>query len=348
MVTSLGQYLQSCRAARAGLRRIEEWEDYSVMGLDEEFDPRESLQIAPAPLPRGAPNQWDRLVELSLPAIEEALFNARINRRELPRIRFSVCLSASSGKGDDPELGGYYLDALHGLGALPAFRESGVYFQGHAAGAVALAEACNALRGGEYERCLLGGAESFFDSEMLDRLDREFRLKGPRSPDGYIPGEAAVFCMLEREDRARRRGVVPLLAITGCGFAAEPRREPGEVSTAGALCDAVRAAAEAANSAGAKPPSGWVLSDFNGERHRAREWGLAVPRLNRLLGDDLIHWHPAQSFGDVGSASAALLLGMAASAYQDARAPRPSALILSSSDGPDRAAILAQPAGNKA
>lgn len=344
MLTSLGQTAQACAAARAGFRRAVEWENYYALGLDEEFDPREPIKACPAPLPIGGDHPWERLVELGLPAIEEALHGAGLSRGDLARTSFSVCLSTPPDEDQNPALGEYFLGSLYASGALPPMRENRVYFQGHAAGGVALGEAREILADGKSEFLLLGGVESFVDSNALDQLDRDCRLKSPRAIDGYTPGEAAVFVVLELAGAATRRGARPLLYINAVGLANEPApRKSKEVCTSQGLCAAVRSAVELAQAGKSPGPDGWTVSDFNGERHRAKEWGLALPRLNKQLGENVVLWHPAQNFGDVGSASTPLLLGVAARAFERGYAPRKSALVLASSDGPQRAAILVSP-----
>ncbi len=342
MLTSLGQLVQSFWGYRAGMRRIREWEDYAVLGLDEEFDPPEPLEAAIAPLPVSGPYAWDRLVELSLPAAEEAIRCAALDRSQLDRARLAMCLSPLPDKDKDQELGGYFMESFYQQSAMPPLRGNWVYFQGHASGGVALADALTALQHRECDYCLLGGVSTFLNTEALDQLDRRMSLRGARSIDGRTLGEAAAFCILEYASHAERRGAKPLLAIHSVGLAEEPYPHGStEPSIATGLCDAVRNVVQPAGEGRRMPPSGWVLSDFNGERHRAKEWGLTLTRVHREIGSDVQLWHPAESFGDVGSATVPMLLDMAALAYTEGEALQPSALILASSDGPTRAAVLA-------
>lgn len=342
MLTSLGQADQSFAASRARLKRFEEWDAYCAMGPDEQFDPPEPIQAAFAPIGYEGEALAARLVTIALPAMEEALRSAGLGRSALAKSRVAVGLSSTPASIPEAALGRTLIAGLRHEGALPADQEVQFHFKGHAAGAAAVEEAIGNLRSGACQIAIVGGVETFLDPQRLDFLDRNFRLKSSRAPDGYIPGEAAVFCVLEMREAALRRGARPLATLASVVLADEPApQSPDEPPTATGLCDAVRRALEmAASQDGAARASGWVLSDFNGERRRAKEWALALTRLNSALGDDVTLWHPAESFGDVGAASVPLLVSIAATAYRRGVAPRPTALVLASSDPGPRCALL--------
>jgi 3-oxoacyl-[acyl-carrier-protein] synthase-1 len=83
----------------------------------------------------------------------------------------------------------------------------------------------------------------------------------------------------------------------------------------------------------------WVISDLNGEPYRAIDWGNALVRRIRALAEPVL-WCPALWFGDTGAASGAVALCLAARAFERSYAPAPWSLVLSSADGPDRAAVI--------
>lgn len=342
VLTSLGQTAQSWAAMRAGLARIAEREDFHLLGPDEEFDLPSALRAAESPLPWDGSHPWDRLAELALPALDEALESARLSRRDWKDVHFALGLRAPAGDEKPADMGRYVTDAMWADGALPKPRAASVRFEGHAAGAVALVDAARALRAGERDCCVVGGAETFLDPDAIAALDGTFRLRSERSADGYLPGEAAAFVVLETAGRAAGRGVKPLATLAGYGLADEPRPlGSDDPCVAEGLCEAIRQTAERAGRGGAKvPPAAWVMSDQNGERHRAKEWALAVTRLHALLDPALELWHPAESFGDTGPASVPLLAAMAAETFRRAAAPAASVLLLASSDGPARAGLL--------
>lgn len=342
VLTSLGQAAQSWAAMRAGFARIAAREDFRLLGPDEEFDLPEEMRGAEAPPAWDGSHPWDRLAELALPALDEALESAGLARRDWRDVHLALGLRAPAGSETTADMGRYVLDAICTDGALPKPRAAAARFEGHAAGAVAIVDAARALRAGERNLCVVGGADTFLDPDAIGALDAAFRLRSERAADGYLPGEAAAFVVLETAGHAAGRGARPLATLAGYGLADEPRPlGSDEPCTAEGLCEAIRQAAGRAARGGAKvPPAAWVMSDQNGERHRAKEWALAVTRLHELLDPALELWHPAESFGDTGPASVPLLAAMAAETFRRDAAPAASALLVASSDGPARAGLL--------
>src|SRR5262249_14094086 len=98
---------------------------------------------------------------------------------------------------------------------------------------------------------------------------------------------------------------------------------------------------------GALSTAGWtpadvkrVYADLNGEEYRAHEWVLA--RCRTLSEVEVIH--PADCIGDVGAASAPLLIGLASLTMHRGRAGVQKALVFCSSDfGTRGCACLASP-----
>ena len=342
VLTSLGLTAQSWAASRAGFSRVEEREDFQLLGPDEEFDLPSPMRGAQAALPWEAAHPWDRLAELALPALDEALESARLSRRDWANVHLSLALRSPAAGAAPADMGRYVLAAMTTDGALPRPRAAAVRFEGHAAGAVAIVDAVRALRVGERKCCVVGGAETFLDADAIGELDLGFRLRSERSADGYLPGEAAAFVVLETAARAAERGVKPLARVAGYGLADEPHPHGSDEPCAGeGVCDAIRQTAErAARGAGRRARAAWVISDQNGERHRAKEWALAAARLHELLDPVLELWHPAENFGDTGPASVPLLAAMFVETLRRGVAPATEALLIASSDGPARAGLL--------
>ena len=108
-------------------------------------------------------------------------------------------------------------------------RASTAHVTACAASAHAIAQAVEAVRKGEMEICLAGGAEAFPTSGlftawdalavMSPETDPSAGIMKPFSSDrrGFVIGEAAAMFVLEREDRARARGATILAEICGAG-----------------------------------------------------------------------------------------------------------------------------------
>ncbi|MFN8588606.1 MAG: beta-ketoacyl synthase N-terminal-like domain-containing protein [Candidatus Eisenbacteria bacterium] len=341
-LTSLGMAAQSYAAFRAGFSRIAEWEDFRLLGPDEEFDPPEPLRAAFAPLPYDWSHPMDRRIELALPALGEALQQAKLSGADYARARLSLALRPPVAPESAEALGRYVLDGFSREGSLPAPKDSVLYFRGHASFAIAVIEAVRALRAHECERAIVGGVDTFVDAAEVERLDRDFRLRSERAADGAMPGEAAAFVVLERADTAAARGARVFARVASYGYADEPRPlgAPEPCRAEGQSLAIRNTLARAERHGRAAAPPAWIVSDQNGERHRAQEWALTSTRLARELAESHALWHPATSFGDAGVASGALHALLAAEAWRCGASPAPEALLIASSDGPERAAVL--------
>lgn len=166
---------------------------------------------------------------------------------------------------------------------------------GHAGLAAALVEAER-----RQQRVLVVAVESLLGTEALAWLHADERIRGPDTPFGLAPGEAAAWWLV---------GPGPGLARLRAGWVAgDGRRAP--------LDDAERWW-QAAQQAGLDPAHPrWDLVDLTGEPWRDRVWGGLAPR----LGDAPV-LHPAAGWGDLGAVSA-VAAGCAALAW---RGPRPTA-----------------------
>jgi 3-oxoacyl-[acyl-carrier-protein] synthase-1 len=209
---------------------------------------------------------------------------------------------------------------------------------GHTGVAVALQAAMADLSNGRARKAIVGGVDSLIGERTLQWLNDTGRLKTPVVAAGLQPGEAAAFLALECEEGA---GSAPCLgAIDGLQFALEthPLLE-GEPPLGDGLAQVLMASAVTAGWDRDILP--WIVSDHNGELYRAYDWGHACTRLRPAYPGlaESAPWHPVEAFGDTGAASGAVGLVMATFAFQRGFAPASSAVVLSSSDGPGRAAV---------
>jgi len=341
MVSALGpDAATSLAAMRAGIARFAEWAGYLPDAMPPggwESD-AEDLVTTAAPLPyvdqngeEGEDGGRDRAL-LRL-ALQDLVRSARLGRGEFAEAGLFLALPEAARPGWDGA--GDFVGRLFAGGQVPrpAFVET--VEAGHAGGLVALARASAALAEGRMARCVVAGVESALDADFCAALDADGRLKHEASPSGRVPGEEASAVLLETAAAAAERGARVLAAVGPVGTARETPRDDGAPSDGAALTEAVRSAC---GSDGA--PLHWVAADLNGERGRAREWGLVAVRLRALLGEVPHLWHPADCRGDVGAASATSLLAAGARAFGRGYAPADRCLIWSASDGGERAAVL--------
>ena len=85
-------------------------------------------------------------------------------------------------------------------------------------------------------------------------------------------------------------------------------------------------------------PVNVIFSSMNGENYWAKEYGVAVIRNKQALTENFTIEHPADCYGEIGVATAGVLIGL--SAMQLFKRPQEHVhLVYSSADGPGRAAL---------
>ncbi len=182
----------------------------------------------------------------------------------------------------------------------------------------------------------VGGIDSYFDPDCLEWLDAEYRLHALETENGFIPGEGAAFLLVTR--RSSTSGLRKLASIVGCAVVDEPRPYGSEEPChALGMSMAIREAVGPLARARRIP---WMLTDVANERHRVDEWQLASGRSFRCFTDDARHDQPLLKTGDLGAASAAMLLAMACVHWEVDSAFGDVALIATHSDGPERGAMI--------
>jgi 3-oxoacyl-[acyl-carrier-protein] synthase-1 len=348
MVTSVGRDAASaCGAIRAGITRPREIDYFQV--LDDET--QDVMPVVGHPI-RGFAEGfnivglWTRLAKRCVP---DALADAGHPDSGAAAFWRRTALVAATPYIDDdrfqsvgdetPELlREAYLRPLVADLALP-IPESRLraVCKGHAATVAALGLADTLLADPEVQRVLVLAADSYLDTMTLEWLAGQDRLKGPGNPVGLMPGEAGACLLLERPEVAERRGAPVRAVVEGVGVAKEAHDLfSGEPNRGLGLAEAASLALASAN--GPRPLHGDVIADLNGEEWRALELAGARLLLDDVLDRDCPLRLPAVSLGDVGAASGAVALAVAAQAFARGYATADQALVTSSSDHGDVAA----------
>jgi len=193
-------------------------------------------------------------------------------------------------------------------------------------------------------RVAILATDSWLDRMSIAALAREARLRSPEAPTGLTPSEAAGVVVLEGGDAQEGEGPPVRILAVSTQPAPGPldEEEPTAWRTANApqigraLATAIESVLPRAQEG--RPFRGDAILDLNGEEWRAHVWGHALVHLARRL--DVREVVPATSYGDIGAASGAASLCLAARAYARGYAGSEETLICSLSDDGQVAAML--------
>ena len=225
-------------------------------------------------------------------------------------------------------------------GLSDGFRVSNVQLipNGHSSGLMAIQAGCREVHSGASIFALVGGVDSYIDVDTLEWLDKCEHLHIPTNAWGFIPGEAAGFCLLCSAETAARYDLDVLARVSATATAQEPNRIYTETVCIGeGLTSAVRQVLES------MPPDTLIdtaICDQNGEAYRADECGFMLARTSENFMDVTDFLSPADCWGDVGAASGPLFASLAVFATRKGYANGPNTLLWTSSDGGDRSAAL--------
>jgi 3-oxoacyl-[acyl-carrier-protein] synthase I len=285
----------------------------------------------------------DRAAKLAMTALEEALAPV-VASREALTAKLVLCV--------DPPLAGVARDkAVEDGGRLAAVVhtrakelcpgvEMEIVARGGASAAFALSAALEALADKELDLLVLGGVHSDYDPSTIAALDAQGRVFSPQNLDALIPGEAAAFVVLTREETARRIGQTPPARLGGVGTAVgAPRADDDSSAMDGtALTSALRAASEDLDELGLK--AGWAICDHTFEVRRVLEWQSAVTRTHKMWCEPHRLDAPAQRMGYLGAAALPFAMIMAAEGFSRGHAPSGVAMAFGGSDMGERGAVL--------
>jgi 3-oxoacyl-[acyl-carrier-protein] synthase-1 len=215
---------------------------------------------------------------------------------------------------------------------------------GHAAVLAGIETATLRISKGQIELCVVLGADSYFDADTLDWLAADRRLAGEGVRSGFAPGEAAGALLLSSRNERSARKLPSLATIRGVASSTEARVLHGDEDVLGiGLAQAIATATSSLRLP--NEAIDFIYCDINGERYRSDEWGFAVMRVQHVWRD-AAYVAPADCWGDVGAATAALNSVLAAHTWARNHARGPRALIWASSDrGLRGAAVLERSQG---
>ena len=207
---------------------------------------------------------------------------------------------------------------------------------GHASGLMGLHLACQRVLSESSQFVLVGGVDSYLAAETLEWLDGNELLHSPTNTWGFIPGEAAGFCLVCSQIAAERLGYHQPIQVVATSEAME-KKSDDEVCLGEGLTDAIRQVISAL------PESGKIdfsICDINGVPERSDEFGFTMVRTSDSFVETSDFMSPADCWGDVGSASGELFLLLSAMRRIGERRPNHTLVWTSSMNGHRSAAIV--------
>lgn len=211
-------------------------------------------------------------------------------------------------------------------------------FTGHSAGINALETADKLLSAKECEFCLVGGVDSYIDPDTLDWIEDNEQLHTPSNAWGFIPGEAAAFCLVCSTQTANKYQLPIRAQLSANSTAIEKNRIKTETICIGeGLTQAVR---ETLSGLPNNVKVDYTICDQNGEAYRSDEYGFMLCRLAEYFSEPSDYLAPADCWGDVGAASGPLFLNLIYAAAEKGYDKGTYTLLWASSEGGERSAAL--------
>ncbi|MGB1013587.1 MAG: beta-ketoacyl synthase N-terminal-like domain-containing protein [Nannocystaceae bacterium] len=297
--TPLGRSPASSSAAFwTGMARMEEHPIF----VDQTGEPAVTCR---APWLGGEVFGAQRFERLLLPAIEQALSSASYEAG--PATRLGIFLALPEHRPGRPKDLEARLSAA--LDKSLTFRGRIVGHQllalGHAGGFEALHQALEALVAGKLDMALVGGVDSYDEPETLEWLEAADQLHGFDNPWGFVPGEASACVVISKAN-----GVGAVTELLAVATTTENKLiKSGEVCVGRGLSEAWGGALRCLPDTSKVD---MVLCDLNGEPYRSDEYGFTSTRFSGCIESASDFESCADRWGDVGAASGALLMMVAA------------------------------------
>jgi 3-oxoacyl-[acyl-carrier-protein] synthase-1 len=282
----------------------------------------------------------ERLAQLARPAALEALEVLRgLPGGTMPWIPLVVGLPAERPglpASFDEVLAANLTQMLREFNSSPVVKVTPV---GHAAGLIALEAGWENITNGRTDFCLAGGVDAYFAPDTLEWLDEQEQLHSTRNSWGFVPGEAAGFCLLASERAVRQYGLNALGRLLAVATEREEKLiKTATVCTGQGLSAAFRQVLPSLPAPDVKVDQ--IISDMNGEPYRADEFAFTMLRTSKHFARPGEFQTPADCWGDVGAASGPLFAVLAIAANSRGYSKGPYNLLWASSEGGQRSAAL--------
>jgi len=279
-----------------------------------------------------------RYIDMALPAIEEALFPLFDLCADVGRIPVIIG-SPEKRPGLPDELSVILKETIgKSLHKHSIVADISIESKGHSAGLIALQKGAQYISERSVRFCLVGGIDSYIDPDTLDWVEVNEQLHVPSNAWGFIPGEAASFCLICAVETANKYKLPVRARLVAISTAHEKNKIKTKTVCIGAgLTQAVQGLLSALPE---NTKIDYTICDQNGEAYRADEFGFMLARLSKYFADSSDYMAPADCWGDVGAASGPLFVNLIVAASEKGYAKGVHTLLWTSSEGGERTAVL--------
>lgn len=250
----------------------------------------------------GLSGREKRLIQMATPALAEVMSTYSLEE-PIPLFLAGPEILASGAKPITAKILGYIATQT---GANLDLRSSRYFATGRVGVIEAIELAFRYFSATDAKYILVGGVDSYLDMVTLGYLDQQDRILAEDVNDGFAPGEGAGFLLLRSykyppQETFKIALFPPGLSVEkGHRYSNQPYLGEG---LAGAFTAAIT------NGTGEKIST--IFSSVNGENFFAKEYGVATIRNKAALSESYTHEHPIDCFGDLGAATAPVLIAIA-------------------------------------
>jgi len=338
-VTPLGADIeQTLCAIQAGINNFNEYAGFECTPYDPEWDPELTLNASVYPLIDSEMPGRERMYSMCVESIKTIMKKAGLKRSDLEQGGLFLALPELDEVTTQWQLEEKFLKTVCHHTGLSGFSQLKSTCRGKTGFLRLLHNAKELVERGSLEFCLVGAVDTFIDEQRLQHYDNSWRIRSDRSKDGFTPGEASVFVLVEKQSRAKARGLDIAAAIRSFRVEKEKNTILHKKKSSGeALSQAIE---QCITESGLTTPMDWVLLDLNGESYSGQEWAISLVRNHQLFSDAMKFEHPIDCVGEAGAAVGALLCSQTLQAFTDDYHKSENVLILNSSDRGERAAMV--------
>ncbi len=312
---------------------------FSQFGLDEDYLDQnwESIRLAKSRYLSPYLSNLEQFLALAEPALEEAL-TPLSKMPDLPSDIPLIVGLPEDRPGLAPNLESSLSEILKSVSEKYVHSVATSYIkEGHTSGLLALEQAREILQDKEF--CIIGGVDSYDEESTIKwlELDKK-RLFSSYNSDGFIPGQAAGFCLLANETALKRYQLPSHAELLAVASAEEPRDYD---SMKNSSCEGLAQTVEKVlKQAPEERQIEQIYNSMNGENYHSREFAYLVLKNGNRFAAPAKYFAPYDCWGDLGAAIVPVLMAMASESATMEDMEGHLCLIHASSLGNSRASAL--------